>query len=127
MAVTRDGGDGGHAAVGEVDHCYVGIWYHGMVGSQVALSLLEIGELQVLDGTAANGTAVPLLLWSSNTSRAARAGATTCVYPGLRQPPGAQRRRDAVVGQLLAPDGHHPVRDANRRAGAGAARQGGLQ
>ena len=102
MAVTRDGGDGGHAAVGEVDHCYVGIWYHGMVGSQVALSLMEIGELQLLDGTAANGTAVPLLLWSSNTSRAARAGATTCVYPGLRQPP----VRNDVVGQLLAPDGH---------------------
>ena len=121
---------------------YLGIWYRGIAPRTVvwvanraapatsaapSLALTDTGELQVLDGTAANGTAAPPLLWSSNTSRAARAGATTCVYPGLRQPPGAQRRRDAVVGQLLAPDGHHPVRDANRRAGAGAARQGGLQ
>lgn len=38
-------------------------------------------------------------------------------HPGHRQPRGAQRRRHAV-GQLLAPVGHHAVRDAHHRAHA---------
>nr|CAB3458269.1 unnamed protein product [Digitaria exilis] len=65
---------------------YLGIWYRGItprtvvwVANRVApattavpsLALTDAGELQVLDGTAANGTAAPPLLWSSNTSRAA--------------------------------------------------------
>nr|CAB3454603.1 unnamed protein product [Digitaria exilis] len=65
---------------------YLGIWYRGITPKTVvwvanraapatsaapSLALTDAGELQVLDGTAANGTAAPPLLWSSNTSRAA--------------------------------------------------------
>ncbi|RLM52714.1 hypothetical protein C2845_PMPSC042095 [Panicum miliaceum] len=68
---------------------YLGIWYRGIVPRTVvwvanraapatsaapSLTLTETGELQVLDGTAANGTAASSLLWSSKTSRAAPRG-----------------------------------------------------
>ena len=68
---------------------YLGIWYRGIAPRTVvwvanraapatsaapSLALTDTGELQVLDGTAANGTAAPPLLWSSNTSRAAPRG-----------------------------------------------------
>ncbi|RLM53038.1 hypothetical protein C2845_PMPSC006813 [Panicum miliaceum] len=68
---------------------YLGIWYRGITPRTVvwvanraapatsaapSLTLTDTGELQVLDGTAANRTAAPLLLWSSNTSRAAPRG-----------------------------------------------------
>lgn len=69
---------------------YLGVWYRGItprtiiwvanraapaVSGAPSLALTDAGELQVLDGpAAANGTAAPPLLWSSNTSRAAPRG-----------------------------------------------------
>jgi len=74
---------------------YLGIWYHGIsprtvvwVANRVApatsalpsLALTATGELRVLDGTTANGTAAAPLLWSSNTSsRAAPRGGYSAV------------------------------------------------
>ncbi|KAJ1291339.1 hypothetical protein BS78_02G309300 [Paspalum vaginatum] len=77
---------------------YFGVWYHTIsprtyvwVANRAAaaasaapsLALTNTGELRVLDGTAANGTAAappPPLLWSSNTtSRAAPQGGYTAV------------------------------------------------
>lgn len=73
---------------------YLGIWYRGITPRTVvwvanraapatsaapSLTLTDSGELQVLDGTAANGTAAPPLLWSSNTSRSASGGAYSAV------------------------------------------------
>ncbi|CAL5062257.1 unnamed protein product [Urochloa decumbens] len=69
---------------------YLGVWYRGITPRTVvwvanraapatsaapSLALTDAGELQVLDGaTAANGTAAPPPLWSSNVSRAAPRG-----------------------------------------------------
>lgn len=74
---------------------YLGIWYHSIsprtvvwVANRVApatsaspsLTLTVTGELRVLDGTAANGTADAPLLWSSNTtSRAGPRGGYSAV------------------------------------------------